>query len=474
MTPPDVSVLTEPLPGSRVGLTIEVPSTQVDAAYERVLDRLGRRVKVQGFRPGKAPRPLVEARVGLEALREEVADALLPNVLTQALREREIEPIDRPQVEIEELDRGRPARFKARVSVMPRVELPDIDSLTVERSHTEVSDQDVERRVDELRDRLAEIEPVEREVRDGDVVIGDLKVSVEDPAAIVIPPDPVGRRELPDEARTGIELEVKEGDLLPELRTALLGKRIGAVAVADVTMPDDHGNPDLAGKRARLQVTVQGLKEKRVPELTEEVARQLSDGAQETVDGFREAVRADLVESVRRMDRLQLEQRSVTAVVEAAAVEIPDALVDREVERQLESLGSRLQRQGISLERYLEYQGTTEHAYRASFRPEALGRVKTDLVLEEAEKGLGIEVTEDEVKDHIRQEAERDQELAESLDEFLQSEGALHFFRHRLTRLRIVEALADRIGGGDAAPEQREQEESPQEAQQASGSEERT
>src|SRR5215471_7305498 len=127
MTAADVSVVTETLPGSQVGLTIEVPSDQVDRAFERVLNRLAQRVRIEGFRPGKAPRPLVEARLGQSTIRDEVADALVPPLVAQALRDHDIDAIDRPRVEIKELERGRPARFTARVSVMPDVTLPDLD-----------------------------------------------------------------------------------------------------------------------------------------------------------------------------------------------------------------------------------------------------------------------------------------------------------------------------------------------------------
>src|SRR5262245_2306000 len=179
MTAADVSVVTERLPGSQVGLTIEVPSDQVDRAYERVLNRLAQRVRIEGFRPGKAPRPLVEARLGPAAIRDEVVDTLISPVVNQALRDRQIDAIDRPEVEIQELERGRPARFKARVSVMPDVRLPDLKTLQVERPVTSVDDEMVERRLAELRQRLARIEPVDREVRVGDVVVADLKVLVD-------------------------------------------------------------------------------------------------------------------------------------------------------------------------------------------------------------------------------------------------------------------------------------------------------
>jgi trigger factor len=468
MTPTDVSVLTETLPGSRVGLTIEVPPGQVDAAYERVIDRLRRRVRVQGFRPGKAPRALVESRVGLDALREEVAEALIPPVVAQALEDNAINAIDRPQVEIQQLERGHPGRFIAHVSVMPTVRLPDLSTLEMERPRTEVDDELVERRLEAHLDRLAEVEPVEREVREGDIVVGDLKVFVDD-------------QEVPDEARTAVELEVKDGVLLPELLTALPGANVGDVVTAEVAMPDDHRNPDLRGKQARLEVTVQGLKEKRLPELTDEVAAQLSDGEQQTVEALRTAVDKDLRDNARQSDLLAFEQQAVQAVVEAAEVEVPDALVDREVERQLENMDRRLKSQGLRLDRYLQYLGRSEQAYRAELRPEALGRVKIDLVLEELGKEHGIEPGDEEVRAYIRQEAEKDPELNESLDQFLESEAGRDYFRHRLARLRIVEMVTERLGGpapaegddpGGPPPLKSEPEEVPTESSDATGQDE--
>src|SRR6266487_4685795 len=259
MTAADVSVVTETLPGSQVGLTIEVPQEQVDRTFERVLSRLAQRVRIEGFRPGKAPRPLIEARLGAAAIRDEVVEALLPSVLSQALRDNQIDAIDRPRIEVQELERGRPARFTARVSIMPEVTLPDLDALSVERRSTAVDDDMVERRLSELRDRLAQIEPVEREVRAGDIVVADLEVLVDG-------------LEVPSEARTATEFELREGEVIPELLAALPGHRTGDVVPADVALPEDHPQEHLRGKQARLEVTVQGVKEKLVPELTDQVA----------------------------------------------------------------------------------------------------------------------------------------------------------------------------------------------------------
>ena len=174
-----VAVDVKPLPKSRLELSFEVPAAQVDAAYQRVLNRLAQRVKVEGFRPGKAPREIVEARVGPTALREEVIDLLVPEIVAGALSEREIDPVGRPQVEVSELERGRDGRFTATVTVLPEIKLPDLDALKVDRPSTNVDDELVERRVDELRERRAVLEPVERPVQSGDVVVLDLDVLVD-------------------------------------------------------------------------------------------------------------------------------------------------------------------------------------------------------------------------------------------------------------------------------------------------------
>ena len=141
MTAADVSVVTETLPGSQVGLTIEVPSEQVDRAYDRALNRLAQRVRIGGFRPGKAPRPLLEARLGPAAIRDEVVDTLIPGLVNKALADHNIDAIDRPRVEVQEMERGRPGRFIARVSVMPDVVLPELPTLQVERTTTDVDDE---------------------------------------------------------------------------------------------------------------------------------------------------------------------------------------------------------------------------------------------------------------------------------------------------------------------------------------------
>lgn len=438
MTAADVSVVTETLPGSQVGLTIEVPTDQVDRAYERVLNRLAQRIRIEGFRPGKAPRPLVEARLGPAAIRDEVVDALISPVVNQALRDRQIDAIDRPEVEIQELERGRPARFRARVSVMPEVRLPNLETLRVERPVTPVDEAMIERRLAELRERLAQVEPVDREVRVGDVVVADLKVLVDG-------------EEVPSEARTASEVEVREGEIIPELLAVLPGLKTGEVAVAETSLPTDHSNPELRGKQARIELTIQGVKEKLVPELSDEVAEQLSGGEHTTAESLRQAVREDLVAQVGRLDELAFEQKALKALVEASQVEIPKSLVDREVERQVGETGRSLQRRGLRFDRYLEYVGKTQSEYQAELEPDAQERIRVDLVLEELGKQLAINPSEDEARDYMRSEAERDEEVKRELETLLKNSVAIEYFRHRLTRIRVLEGLVERLSTPDSA-----------------------
>lgn len=428
-----LSVTRENLPGSQVALTIEVPSEEVEAAFEKVIRKLSQKAKIQGFRPGKAPRSVVEARLGPEAIREEVIEALVPAVVSRALTEGELDPIDRPRVDLLQFERGKPARFTATVSVMPEVKLADLEKVRVERTTSEVTDHMVDERVAELLETQAALEPVERPVEAGDVIVADLDVSV----------DGV---EVPTQARRAMEIEVKEGVLIAELNAAVIGKSVDEVAEAEVQMPSDAA-PEVAGKLATLRLTVRGVKRKDVPPLSDRIAETISNGEQKTALELKIAVRRDLEEQARRLDELALEQKVLTAVVDASQVEVPASLVDHEVAHQLEDLEARIQRQGLRLDRYFAYSGTTAQEWAAKARPDAESRLRVDMVLAEATKALHVEPTTEEVYGYLMTEASKDPELQGEVDKLVQNKTAVEYFRHRLTRLRTLEALVAAVAG---------------------------
>ncbi len=428
-----LSVVTERLPKSQVGMTIEVPADVVNATYDRVLNRLASRARIEGFRPGHAPRALVEARLGPAVLREEVVETMVAEVVQRALDKESIDPIDNPDVEVLELERGRPARLKATISVMPQVALADASSLRIETTPVEVTDEMLERRLEDLREPMAEITPVEREVRLGDIAVIDIEVEVD--GQIV-----------ESETHKSTEAEVKEGVLLPELVAVLPGTFAGETREATVKFPESYSNPELAGKNATIRVTVGGVKEKIVPPLDDDLVKNLTSGKQENVEAYRQAVREELEESAKAVAKMDREQAAVKALVDASSVEVPEALVDRELTSQLEALERTLNRQGLKLDRYLQYLGKTIDQWMADDRPDAEARLKIDLVLAEFARREGLEPSDEDVTSFLEAQAAQDEELKTQVEALTKTPSARRYFASRLRRQRVLERLVDIVG----------------------------
>ena len=424
-----LSVVTEQLPKSQVGMTIEVPAETVDATYDRVLNRLTSKAKIEGFRPGRAPRSLVEARLGPAVVREEVVELMVPEVMRQVLQEGAIDPIESPDVEVLELERGRPARLKATVSVMPEVKLGEVPKLEEPINPIEVTDEMVERRLEDLREPQAEITPVEREVRLGDIVVIDVEVDVDGDV-------------VESETRKAMEAELKDGVLLPELLAVIPGAKVGETRSAVVKFPEDYSEPKLAGKDATIKVTVQGVKEKVLPALDDAMAKQLSNGEHENVESFRQSTRDALEASAKEMARLDREQALVKGLVESSSVDVPVALVDRELTSQLESMERTLSRQGLKLERYFEYMGKNINDWVEEERPAAEQRLKVDLVLGEYAKRQDLEPSDEDVASFLEEQAGQDDELKSQVEELKKSESARRYFASRLRRRRVLDRLA--------------------------------
>jgi len=425
-----LSVVTEQLPKSQVGMTIEVPAETVDATYDRVLNRLTSKARIEGFRPGRAPRSLVEARLGPAVVREEVVELMVPEVMRQVLKDGAIDPIESPDVEVLELERGRPARLKATVSVMPEVKLGEVPKLEEPIEPIPVTDEMVDRRLDDLREPQAEITPVEREARTGDIVVIDVEVDVDGSV-------------IESETRSAMEAELKEGVLIPELLAAIPGAKVGETRSAKVTFPEDYSEALLAGKEATIKVTVQGVKEKVLPALDDAMAKQLSNGEHENVESFRKSTRAALEESVKEMAKLDREQALVKGLVDSSSVDVPVALVDRELTSQLESMERTLHRQGLKLERYFEYMGKNINEWVEEERPAAERRLKVDLVLAEYAKRQDLEPSDEDVMSFLEEQAGEDDELKGQVEELKRSESAKRYFASRLRRRRVLDRIAE-------------------------------
>jgi trigger factor len=322
---------------------------------------------------------------------------------------------------------------------MPEVTLGDAASLKVATPSVDVTDEMLERRLQDVREPMAEITPVDREARAGDIAVIDVEVEADGEV-------------VPSESRQAMEAELKEGVLLPELLEAIPGANVGETRSVTVKFPDDYGEPKLAGKDGTIKVTVQGVKEKVLPELDDALAKQLSDGKQETVEAYRGATREQLEESAKALSQMAREQAAVKALIDASAVDIPDALVERELASHLDSLNRSLNRQGLRLDRYLEYLGKTPEQWIAEERPEAEAHVKRDLVLDEFARREHIEPSDDEVTAYIEQEAAKDDELKGQVEELKRGPNSRRFFSARLRRVRVLDRLSE-VVGDDVAPQ---------------------
>jgi trigger factor len=213
-----------------------------------------------------------------------------------------------------------------------------------------------------------------------------------------------------------------------------------------VTFPETYSNPDLAGKQATIRVTVRGVKEKILPPLDDALAKSLTNGKQETADAYREAVREELQESAHALAKMEREQAVVTALVDASTVEVPEALVDRELTSELESMERTLNRQGLKLDRYLQYLNKSLDEWMADRRPDAEARLKVDLVLGEFARREGLEPTEEEAAGFLEEQAAADEELKGQLAELKKSPTARRYFASRLRRRRVLDRLVDIAG----------------------------
>jgi trigger factor len=243
-----------------------------------------------------------------------------------------------------------------------------------------------------------------------------------------------------------MEAELKDGVLLPELLEALPGAWVDETRAATVKFPDTYSEEKLAGKEATIHVTVRGVKEKVVPPLDDALAKTLSNGAQETAEAYRAAVRAQLEESAEAMAKMDREQAMVRALVDGSSVEVPEALVDRELTSELESLERSLNRQGLKLDRYLEYTGKTLDQWMAAERPEAEARLKVDLVLGEFARRENLDPSEEDVTTFLEEQAAKDDELKDQVATLKKSPSARRYFASRLRRLRVLERLGEVAG----------------------------
>ena len=422
-----MNVTQTPAPRSSVLLEIELPPERFDQAIALAVRHLSQRTRIAGFRPGKAPRAVVERQLGPEAIVDEAMEHLVADAYRAAIREKAIVPLADPAIEIVRAEAGQPVVFKATVQVPPEVKLGDYRGFNFAPEIDTIDEAKVDTVIDELRDQNASLTAADRPARKGDYAIIAYR-GTKDGA--------------PFEGGTTdrMPLIIGEERLIPGFEDHLVGLSAGESTSFDITFPEDYAEPTLAGQAAHFEVDLKDLRAKVLPDADDEFARAM--GEYPTLALLREDVKARLERNALDRARHGFSDRIIEYAVANATLELPDILVDQEVEVMHGEFRSTLARQGITEEAYLSVTKQAEADLHAEFRPRAETRVKTLLVLSEMADTEGVVVSDADVEAEVAQARERYTGDTKTLAYFESTRGR-NFIRSTLRRTQTVEGIVD-------------------------------
>ncbi|MEH7083409.1 trigger factor [Neobacillus drentensis] len=417
----------EKLEGIRGVLTVEVSADKVNEGLNAAFQKVVKQVNVPGFRKGKMPRQMFEKRFGVESLYQDALDILLPEAYGSAIDETGIEPIDRPDIDIEQMEKGKELIFKATVQVKPEVTLGEYKGLEVEAFDTNVTDEDVANELKTLQERQAELVVKEEgTVENGDTAVLDFEGFVDGVAF------EGGKAE-------NHSLEIGSGSFIPGFEEQLVGLAAGESKDVEVTFPEEYHAAELAGKPAVFKVTIHEIKGKELPELDDEFAKDVDDEV-ETLDALKEKIKTRLENSKKHEAEHHLRDTVVEKAAANAEVEIPEVMVTNEVNRMLQEFEQRIQMQGMNLELYFQFSGQDENALREQMKEEAVNRVRVNLTLEAIAKAENLEVTDEDVNAELENMAGMYNMTVDSIKQAL---GGLEGIQSDLKLKKAVDFLVE-------------------------------
>ena len=358
----------------------------LDQAFKRAV----KRVNAPGFRKGKLPRAVFNKMYGEEALYQDAVDFVLPAAYTKAIDELEVSPLAMPDIDVKEISKEEGVKFEAVVTVKPNVELGEYKNLGLEKESVEVTDADVEERLDSLLSRQAEWQIKDGESKKGDIVVIDFKGFIGDEA-------------FEGGEAKGYELELGSGSFIPGFEEQLEGKVAPADTEVNVTFPENYQVADLAGKAARFEVTVHDVKEKVLPELTDEFVKEFSKEAASTVDEYKEKLKEEIKLEKENLAEKSYSDKVISTAVENAKVSVPEKLVEQEVNSMFEQFTGNLSRQGLSFDLYEQFTGKGESDLKAEMKSDAENKIKTSFVLGEIAEVEKVEVTEADIDAEVKE-----------------------------------------------------------------------
>jgi trigger factor len=374
-------------------LTVEVEASEVNKGIDEAFKKVVKTINVPGFRKGKLPRPIFEQKFGIESLYNDALDIILPVAYGKAIEEAGIDPVDRPEVSVEQMEKGKTLIFTAKVTVKPEVKLGAYKGLEVEAMDATVTEEDVQAELTKLQEQHAELVVKEDgTVEQGDTTVIDFEGFVDGVAF---------------EGGKGdnYPLEIGSGSFIPGFEDALIGTKTGVETDVNVTFPEEYHSADLAGKEATFKVTVHEIKSKELPKLDDEFAKDVNDEV-ETLAELQNKLKTDLEASKKAQAENSLRDALVEKATANAEVEIPEVMFDNQVDSMIKDFEQRIAQQGLNLELYYQFTGSKEEDLRTQMRKDAEIRVKTDLVIDAIIAEEKIEATEEEMTEELNRLSE--------------------------------------------------------------------
>ncbi len=378
---------------NRVWAEVEVDGGETTFGFKQAYRKLSEKVSVPGFRKGKVPPDILRRRVGEAAILAEALDFLLPHFYLQAVNELNLKPIDKPRVELVSAREGENLVFKFEVEVKPEVKVENYLGVEVKKISDRVSEEEVEEQLEILRNRFATLKPAEsRPIKKGDFVVMSFTGKV-------------NGQVIESATAQDFVVELGSGYLMPGFEDKVYGSKPGDILEFSLEFPEDYFAKEVAGKTVDFQVIIKELKEKVLPEVNDDFARQI--GAYKTLDELKDKLREQLGLFKKQQAESLFREAVLNQVVEKAEVEVPETLINREIEEMIRLLDFRLRREGLTLERYLEETGKTIEDLRKEYYPQAEKTAKTELVLEKIAEKEEIKVTEEDIDKEIELLASR-------------------------------------------------------------------
>ena len=427
-----MSLQVEKLEKNMAKLTIEASAEDFEKAIQKVYLKARGRINIPGFRKGKAPRKLIEKMYGTGVFYEDAANDLIPTAYAEALKDCDLEIVSRPEINVTQIESGKPFIFTAEVAVKPEVTLGEYKGVEVEKSDVEVTDEDINKEVDKERENNSRtIDVDDRAVESGDIIKLDFDGSVDGV------PFAGGKAE-------NYTLTIGSGSFIPGFEDQLIGTKIGEDKDVTVTFPEDYHEKSLAGKEAVFKCKVNAITVKELPDADDEFASEVSEF--ETLAEYKEDIKKKLTVKKEKEARAKKEAQAVEKAVENATMEIPDAMIDTQVQSMMEDFARRMQSQGLSLEQYFQFTGMDAKKMHDQMKPEALKRIQNSLVLEAVAKAENIEISDEKVDEEIAKMAEAYKMEVEKLKGIIGDSE-----RDQMKKDLAVQAAADLIA--DAAKE---------------------